>query len=92
MSSDYLNLTIKLLKKVHLKNNKKFLKAAEYFYNSYKKGGLIYIFGTGHSHLISLDCHYRAGGLAAICPILDEKIMLHNNAIKGSTFERTPGI
>ena len=92
MSSDYLNLTIKLLKKIQIKNNKKFLKAAKYFYNSYKKGGLIYIFGTGHSHLISLDGHYRAGGFAAICPIIDEKIMLHKNAIKGSTYERSPGV
>jgi len=92
MSSDYLNLTIKLLKKIHLKNNKKILKAAKYFYNSYKNGGLVYIFGTGHSHLISLDGHYRAGGFAAICPIIDEKIMLHKNAIKGSNYERSPGV
>ena len=92
MSTDYLNLIIKLLKKIHKKNNKKFVQAAKYFYNSYKKNGLIYIFGTGHSHLISLDGHYRAGGLAAICPILDEKIMLHKNALKGSAHERTPGV
>ena len=25
--------------------------------------GIIYIFGCGHSHLIALDCFYRAGGL-----------------------------
>tara|TARA_Y100000590_G_scaffold22681_1_gene26136 strand:+ start:3632 stop:4354 length:723 start_codon:yes stop_codon:yes gene_type:complete len=92
MSTDYLNLTVKLLKKIHIKNHKKFLQAAKYFYNTYKKGGLIYIFGTGHSHLLALDGHYRAGGLAAICPILDEKIMLHKNAIKGSVIERTPGV
>ena len=91
MSKDYLNLTIKLLNKIHSKNEIKILKTAKYFYNSYKKGGLVYIFGTGHSHLISLDGHYRAGGFAAICPILDEKIMLQKNSIKGAEYERTPG-
>ena len=92
MKTDYLNLTIKLLKKIHTKNSKKITTAAKFFYNTYKKGGLIYIFGTGHSHLISLDGHYRAGGFAAICPILDKKIMLHKNSIQGAEYERTPGI
>ncbi len=37
MSTDYLNLIVKLLKKINKKNNKKFVQAAKYFYNSYKK-------------------------------------------------------
>lgn len=59
---------------------------------SVQQGGLIYLFGTGHSHLLAEEGHYRAGGLAAICPILSTTTMLHEGAVLGSTLERTSGI
>ena len=51
-----------------------------------KSGGMVYTFGTGHGHLLALEIFYRAGGMARICPILDEKLMLHISAA-GSTLE-----
>lgn len=51
-----------------------------------KNGGMIYTFGTGHGHLLALEIFYRAGGMARLCPILDEKLMLHISAA-GSTLE-----
>ena len=33
-------------------------------------GGLVHVFGTGHSHLLAEELFYRAGGLAQINPIL----------------------
>ena len=51
-----------------------------------KSGGMIYTFGTGHGHLLALEIFYRAGGMARVCPILDEKLMLHISAA-GSTLE-----
>ena len=81
-----------ILKKILKEEEKKFLKCAKLISKSYKKGGQLYIFGTGHSRLLGEESFHRAGGFAAICPILDEKIMLHNNAIKGSVYERTPGV
>ena len=30
------------------------------------KGGLMYFFGTGHSHMIAEETFYRAGGLACV--------------------------
>ena len=53
---------------------------------------LIHTFGTGHSHLLAEEIFYRAGGLAAIYPILDERIMLHKDVVKGSQNERAPGL
>lgn len=55
-------------------------------------GKLIHTFGTGHSHLLAEEIFYRAGGLAAIYPILDERIMLHKDVVKGSQNERLPGL
>jgi uncharacterized phosphosugar-binding protein len=34
-------------------------------------GGVLHLFGAGHSQLLSLDAYVRAGGLACVNPILD---------------------
>lgn len=45
---------------------------------------LVYVAGSGHSHLIAEEAVYRAGGIAATQPILDPDLMLHVSAT-GST-------
>jgi len=54
--------------------------------------GLVHVFGTGHSHLVAAEMFYRAGGLAAINPILVEGLLLHAGAELSTSLERTPGI
>ena len=61
---------------------------AECIYN----GGLLYFFGTGHSHMICEEPFYRAGGLASIYPILETDLMLHEGASKSSSYERIEGL
>lgn len=53
---------------------------------------LVYVFGTGHSHLLAEEVHYRAGGLALAVPILAASIMLHEGALAASQIERTSGV
>ncbi len=60
--------------------------AARQIADCLKRGGMIYTFGTGHGHLLALEIFYRAGGMARVCPILVEKLMLHISAA-GSTLE-----
>ena len=62
--------------------------ASNYVAKTIENDGLIYIFGCGHSHLIALDCFYRAGGLANVYPILDGKLMLHESASYSSVLEK----
>jgi uncharacterized phosphosugar-binding protein len=52
----------------------------------------IFLFGTGHSHLLAEEGFYRAGGLANVVPILTEHTMLHRLPDLGSRLERTPGL
>lgn len=52
----------------------------------------IFLFGTGHSHMLVEEGFYRAGGLAAITPIFDPALMLHEDAVRSSALERTPGL
>lgn len=56
------------------------------------RDGLVYVFGTGHSHMLAEEVHYRAGGLAFAVPILDPKTMLHEGAIASTVAERTTGV
>jgi len=52
----------------------------------------IFLFGTGHSHLIAEEGHYRAGGLACVVPILVPALMLHESSLMASQIERTLGL
>ncbi len=52
----------------------------------------IFLFGTGHSHLLAEEGHFRAGGLANVVPILLSTLMLHEGALLSARLERTAGI
>lgn len=52
----------------------------------------IFVFGTGHSHLLAEESFYRAGGLANVVPMVAEHLMLHSLPDLGSRLERTPGL
>ncbi|HVH57693.1 MAG TPA: SIS domain-containing protein [Vicinamibacterales bacterium] len=54
-------------------------------------GGILHIFGAGHSHLLAEEGFYRAGGLAAINPILDRRLMFFDGALASTRAEREPG-
>lgn len=53
--------------------------------------GVIHTFGTGHSHLIAEEAFFRAGGIAAINPILDEQLVFLKGALESTRIERVPG-
>lgn len=57
-----------------------------------KAGGIIYLFGTGHSHMLAEEGHYRAGGFAPVTPILVTNLMIHESATASSRYERLPGL
>ncbi len=56
------------------------------------KGGIIHLFGSGHSNLIAQDSFYRAGGLAPVHAINVEPFMLHTGAEQSSENERKHGV
>ena len=66
--------------------------AAELAANSCINGGRIYVFGTGHSHLVAEEFYIRAGGLALVHAILPPELMLHQITKKSTYLERLEGI
>ncbi|MBN9315382.1 MAG: SIS domain-containing protein [Devosia sp.] len=52
---------------------------------------LVYVAGSGHSHLLAEEVFYRAGGIAAAQAILDPDLMLHLGAERSTLLEREEG-
>lgn len=63
-------------------------RAARAIADCLKGGHMVYTLGTGHGHLLALEVFYRAGGMARVCPVLDERLMLHISAAKSTQWER----
>ncbi|RHW42745.1 sugar isomerase domain-containing protein [Neobacillus notoginsengisoli] len=62
--------------------------AAERIAEAIMGGGIIQLFGTGHSHMLAEEVFYRAGGLVPVKPIFVEPLMLHEGAFRSSELER----
>lgn len=88
----YYSKIINILAQIKDTQSEKIKAAAKMAEKVIENDGIIYIFGCGHSHLIGLDCFYRAGGLANVSAMLDTDLMLHNGAAKSSKMEKMSGI
>lgn len=88
----YLKSIVDILNEINDTQKGKLSIASQMVADVIKNDGIIYIFGCGHSHLIGLDCFYRAGGLANVSAMLDTDLMLHNGAAKSSKMEKMSGI
>ncbi|MCH4826696.1 SIS domain-containing protein [Planococcus halocryophilus] len=64
------------------------LSAAKKVATAIQSGGIIQLFGCGHSHILTEEVFYRAGGLVPIKPIFVEPLMLHEGAVQSSQLER----
>ncbi|TFJ91262.1 SIS domain-containing protein [Lentibacillus salicampi] len=63
-------------------------RAADKVSNAIQRDGVVHLFGCGHSHILTEEVYYRAGGLVPLHPILHEPLMLHEGAVRSSSFER----
>lgn len=64
---------------------------SEKIVDSLKGDGVVHLFGAGHSHMLTEEVFYRAGGLVPVHPILDTGLMLHEGAVRSSYLERMSG-
>jgi len=88
MIHHYFSKITELLDVVQKKENDVMKQAAEKVSESIQHDGIIHLFGCGHSHILTEEVYYRAGGLVPIHPILHEPLMLHEGAVRSSSFER----
>ena len=92
MNKDYLKNITRLLQRLEDTQESVIDQVASVCTKCIENGGLLYFFGTGHSHMICEEPFYRAGGLACVYPILETDLMLHEGASKSSGYERLEGL
>lgn len=87
VESYFENLNALLAKTLHTQAEN-MERAARAIADCLKGGHMVYTLGTGHGHLLALEVFYRAGGMARVCPVLDERLMLHVSASESTRWER----
>ncbi|MFD1039784.1 SIS domain-containing protein [Virgibacillus byunsanensis] len=88
MINQYMNKINDLLAVVEKEEHDVMNQAAQKVAEAIQSDGVIHLFGCGHSHILTEEVYYRAGGLVPIHPILHEPLMLHEGAVRSSQFER----
>lgn len=92
MNKQYLKNILSLLEKLEQTQEKAIDEISAVCAEAVFNGGMLYFFGTGHSHMICEEPFYRAGGLGCVSPILETDLMLHEGASKSSGYERMEGL
>lgn len=89
--SCYLEKLEEILREMAQQEGEAIRKAAALIYHRVKNGGFLYVFGTGHGHMLAEELFYRAGGMVRVIPMLDEQAMLHISASGSTAYEREIG-
>lgn len=89
---EYLPKLCGMLSEIETKEEKSIEKAARVAYASLRKGGILHVFATGHSHMIADEMFYRSGGLAPVNPLLVSEMMVYEGAIHSTLIERKSGV
>jgi uncharacterized phosphosugar-binding protein len=66
--------------------------AAEVVADAVAQDGILYTFGTGHSHVIAEDVAARAGGLAPVDAMLEPSLTGNQHVVKSEHMERVEGM
>ena len=65
-------------------------KAASWMAESLIDGGIVHLFGSGHSHMVAEEVFHRAGSLLPLNPMLDANLTLFG-LVNATLLERTSG-
>ena len=91
LSTKYIEELQKIITKMAESEQGTITQVAKLVAQSTMNGGLLHMFGCGHSHLPVSEAFYRAGGFVPINPIYETSAMLHEGAVKSSMVERMSG-
>jgi uncharacterized phosphosugar-binding protein len=90
MLDRYTEAARQALGQVAATQNEALEEAARLVADSVAAGGILHLFGAGHSQLLALDAYARAGGLACVNPILDPALS-PATGLELARVERTEG-
>jgi len=87
-SVSYYNAVNSLLEQAILGQLDAIRQVAETIAYCLTNGGLLHVFGTGHSHMLVEELYGRAGGLMPVNAILIPRLMLHEDMVEATLLER----
>jgi uncharacterized phosphosugar-binding protein len=90
--SRYYEESLRQLEKVYQTQIEQLNQAARWLGEALANDHWLYAFGTGHSHMLAEEIFYRAGNLGRANPILDDRLMMHKEAIEATYLERKEGL
>jgi uncharacterized phosphosugar-binding protein len=92
ISGTFFNKVKEILDKVLITQSENIKRAANIIADTIEKDGIVYTFGTGHSHCVAEEVIYRAGGLAPFDAILEPSLTGTTDVVKSEQLERIEGI
>lgn len=92
LCNEFLTKIVEITERIREEEKENLEKASKHLAQSIREGGLIHVFGTGHSHILAEEAFFRAGGLACVNPMLEPSLMLHAGAVKSSVLEDQSGL
>lgn len=90
--TNYIDKLQAVLERIKTEQRRNIPAAGHIVAESLSGGGIIHTFGTGHSHIIAEELFFRAGGIAPINPILDERLVFLKGALESTRAERETGL
>jgi uncharacterized phosphosugar-binding protein len=90
---DYFTKVCEIVEKVSQTQQESIEKASHWIAESIGNGGVLHVYGSGHSHVVGEDLFYRAGGLATVNAILDFNFTQMGGGLptRSTKFERLEG-
>jgi uncharacterized phosphosugar-binding protein len=88
----YLDALTALITRIRTEQASQIRDAARLVADTLAADGLVHTFGTGHSHLLAEEAFFRAGGLVAVSPIRDGRLMMLEGALASTRAEREHGL
>jgi uncharacterized phosphosugar-binding protein len=89
---DYIHKLQKMMDQVTETQLATIQEAASLVAQSVSADGIVYTFGTGHSHVIAEDVAYRAGGLVPVDAILEDSLTGNHKVFQSEWMERVEGM
>jgi uncharacterized phosphosugar-binding protein len=90
-ATNYISALQELLENIKVQQAEAIRQAGILIADALEVGGIIHVFGSGHSHMIAEEAFYRAGGMVPVNPILDPRLLFLDGALESTMAERQPG-
>lgn len=92
LALDYCQRIIEGIEKIKKTQMEEITKAAAEIAGRLAKGGILYVFGSGHSHVLAEEIYSRAGGLIQAKSIVPHELTVDLDMQKSTLMERTDGL